>query len=232
MNDASAPRGNELDRAAPVQLDVGAVPVVLRSDGPPASTLAGTGVATSPSDVEAASLAARYAPGEAAGPLLRALGGGLLGAMAALAVDRIWPDPFLSLGSGADGQALGLPAGLLIPSVLSDQLLGQPARWGLGILAFALGLMLINFVYVYGQVRRFVPAADQWRGLCWGLLVGLLSAGTLLPRTGLWLAAGVEGRGAGLQLAAAGAVVLEYLLALAAYGLTAGLISPAEAVAS
>lgn len=180
-----------------------------------------------PAIAEDAALAARYAPGEAAGPLLRALAGGLLGALAALALDRIWPEPFLALGQDAGGQVAGLPFGMLLPSLLSDLLLGQPDRWGLGLLAFALALMLVNFVYVYGQFRRFVPGGDHWRGLVWGLLVGLLAAGSLLPRTGAWLAAGVEGRGAGLQLAAAVAVVLEFLLCLAAYGLTAGLISPA-----
>lgn len=180
-----------------------------------------------PAAAEDAALAARYAPGEAAGPLLRALAGGLLGALAALALDRIWPEPFLALGQDVGGQAAGLPFGMLLPSLLSDQLLGQPDRWGLGLLAFALSLTLVNFVYVYGQFRRFVPGGDHWRGLTWGLLVGLLAAGSLLPRTGAWLAAGVEGRGAGLQFAAAVAVALEFLLCLAAYGLTAGLISPA-----
>ncbi|HQZ70549.1 MAG TPA: hypothetical protein PK826_04340 [Anaerolineae bacterium] len=179
-------------------------------------------------EAEATALAARFAPGEAAGPLLRALAGGLLGALAALAVDRIWPEPFLALGQDADGRLLRLPYELLLPSLLADQLLGQPDRWGLGLLAFALSLMLVNFVYVYGQFRRFIPGGDLWRGLAWGLLMALLSAGTLLPRVGAWLEPAFLDRGAGLQLAAAGAVVLEFFLVLAAYGLTAGLISPAD----
>jgi hypothetical protein len=173
-----------------------------------------------------AALAGRYAPGEAAGPLLRALAGGLLGALAAMALDRIWPEPFLALGQDPGGQVSGLPFGMLLPSLLSDLLLGQPERWGLGLLAFTLALMLLNFVFVYGQFRRFVPGGDPWRGLTWGLLVGLLAAGSLLPRAGSWLTAGLEGRGAGLQLFGAFAVVLEFLLCAAAYGLTAGLISP------
>ncbi len=176
---------------------------------------------------EAATLEARYAPGEAAGPLLRALAGGLLGALVALAVDRIWPEPFLALGQDADGQLLRLPFALLLPALLADHLLGQPERWALGLLAFALGLMLVNFVYVYGQFRRFVPGGDHWRGLAWGSLVALLGAGTLLPRVGAWLEPAVQDRGAGLQLAAAALVALEFCLVLAAYGLTAALISPA-----
>lgn len=171
-------------------------------------------------------LDARYAPGEAAGPLLRAILGGLLGSLVLLAFDRIWPEPFLALGGAGTASQSSLPLALLLPALLADLLLGEPERTAMGVLILALGLTGINFVYVYGQFRRFVGGGDLRRGLVWGALAALLSGGTLLPRTIPWLEAGA-GQGTPARiLLAAGLVALEFALALVTYGLTAAVISP------
>ncbi len=170
-------------------------------------------------------LAERYAPGEAAGPLLRAILGGLVGSLVLLALDRIWPEPWLVLGAGASGDARALPLGLLVPALLADLLLGQPDRTAMGVLGLVLGLTTANFVYVYGQFRRFVPGGDLWRGVAWAGLLALLAGGTLLPRAIPWLEEAAAGGAARLLIAAA-LLSLEFGLAIVAHGLTAALISP------
>lgn len=190
---------------------------------------AGRGGAADPTAVERGGpgdLDARYAPGEAAGPLLRAILGGLLGSSVLLAFDRIWPEPFLSLGDVGAGPQGGLPQALLLPALLADLVLGQPQRTAMGILILALVLTGINFIYVYGQFRRFVPGGDLGRGLVWGGMAALLGGGTLLPRAIPWLGAGTGEGTTGRILLAAGLLTLEFVLAILTYGLTAAVISP------
>ena len=172
-------------------------------------------------------LGPRYQPGQDPEPLLRALAAGLLGAALLLAVDRILPSSQLALFDPLLGAAEPLPQGLVWPALCADLLVGDPRATGLGAAALVVALSLASFVWVYGQLRRFVPLADPWRGLVWALILGLLAAPTLLAHAIPWLAAGAAGGATPARAAAAALwLLVEPALALAAYGLAAGLLCP------
>jgi hypothetical protein len=148
-------------------------------------------------------LAPRYAPGEDVAPLVRALGGGLAGGLAALAADLVLPNP--------------APGGLVWPALWADAVVGDPDALGVG-LAATLGVaMLAALVFAYGQFRRFVPWRAGLRGLVWGLAMGLPVGTLLLPRAVAWLP--VEPVAAA---AAAGLTVVDLALGLTLYGVVVG----------
>lgn len=176
---------------------------------------------------ESRRLAARYAAGQDAGPLVRALLGGLAGAVAALLLDRLLPSGELAVFLPSAGAAEPLPSGMLLPALAADLLVGDPHRLALGATAFCILMVLAGFVFGYGQFRRFVPAADALRGLAWSCLLFIALAPTLLTRALPWLAAGpASGTGAEAAFLAASWLLLESLACLAAYGLVLGWSNP------
>lgn len=120
-------------------------------------------------------LAPRYAPGEDVVPLVRAVGGGGLGALAALLVDRIWP----SLAGRI----------WLWPALAASVAVGDPGASAIGVWLVLGAAVLASVVFAYGQFRRFVPGRPVAAGLAWGGLVWLVAAPVLLPRAAAWLGA-------------------------------------------
>jgi hypothetical protein len=178
-------------------------------------------------DSEARRLAARYSAGQDAGPLVRALLGGLAGAVAALILDRLLPSGELAVFMPSAGAAEALPSGMLLPSLAADLLVGDPHRLALGATAFCILMVLATFIFGYGQFRRFVPAVDSLRGLAWSILLWFALAPSLLARALPWLAAGpASGADAGAAFLAASWLILESLACLAAYGLVVGWSNP------
>ncbi len=169
----------------------------------------------------------RYRAGEDPEPLLRALAAGLLGGGLVLLVDRLLPSGQLAVFDPLVGSAAALPQGLLWPALLSQALLGRPLATAAGAAALLILLSLASFVYVYGQLRRFLPGAPILQGLTYSGLLWLLACPALIPRARDWLASGFAGgASAGGATAAALWLLLEPALALAAYGLTVGWICP------
>jgi hypothetical protein len=155
-------------------------------------------------------LGPRYAPGEDVGPLVRGLGGGLLGGAAGLLLDRLvvspggftwlWPALF---GSAVWGDPTATAAGAAVSLTLAG----------------ALGL-----VFVYGQVRRFVPGRPIGAGMAWGAVIALGALAGLLPRSAAWMASpGVTpARLMGMSAAAMAEVVVTALV----YGAIVGWLNP------
>jgi hypothetical protein len=156
-------------------------------------------------------LAPRYAPGEDAGPLLRALVGGLVGASAALALDWLLP-------------VTGLPR-LVWPALWSEAVGGTFGDTGLGVAAVLTLGVLAALVYAYGQFRRFVPAVPALAGVAWGVLLWLLAAPLLLPGAAGWLASAGAPE-PGLALTAGVGLVAETLVGMAVYGAIVGVTNP------
>jgi hypothetical protein len=161
--------------------------------------------------IDPSELQARYAPGEPVRPLLLALAGGLLGCLLALGLDRLLPSP--------------VPGGMVWPALAAEAVGGDPARTGLGTAVVLLGGILGAAVFVYGQVRRFLPAPAALRGLLWGVALGLLLTPSLAARLVPWLGLTTAGGGA-RTVAAAALVWAELWLGLLAYGLVVGLLNP------
>lgn len=184
-------------------------------------------VETLGSDLPPAGLSPRYEPGQDPEPLLRALAAGLLGTALLLVVDRILPSTQLALFDPLIGAARPLPQGLLWPALCADLLVGDPSATGIGVSALGVALSLASFVWVYGQLRRFVPLPDPWRGLIWAAILGLMVGPTLLAHAIPWLAAGSAGGASPIRAVAAALwLLVEPALGLAAYGLSAGLLCP------
>lgn len=156
-------------------------------------------------------LSARYAPGEDVRPLLRMVAGGLLGSLLALGLDRLVPTP--------------VPGGMIWPILAAGASAGAPDRTGLGSAIVVLGGVLAAALYVYGQVRRFLPGPSALRGALYGLALSLLALPVLAVRAAGWL--GLVASPSDSQLVLRAALVLaEMLLSLLVYGLMVGLLNP------
>ena len=162
-----------------------------------------------PDDTKAEGLMLRYSPGEDARPLLGALAGGIVGAVLALAVDRIIPSP-------APGQ-------LIWPALMTAALpLGGTVAGAALLVAAA---VLAALVFVYGEFRRFVPGPPWAAGVAWGVVAVAVVGSALLPRAAPWLS-GPEGADATHVVAAASLVVLEVTIGLLLYGICVGVLNP------
>jgi mono/diheme cytochrome c family protein len=110
----------------------------------------------------------RFAPAPDAAPLLRALGGGLAGALAFLVVDL----------------ALRLPGGAAARPELAAAVAaaaGGGADPGRGAPIVIVAGMVGGLCYVYGRFRRFVPGGTWAAGLAWGAFMFVLGAPLFLP---------------------------------------------------
>lgn len=175
-------------------------------------------------------LDARYAPGEDIRPLVRSIGGGLLGGALALGVDRLIATRALAIVDPGREFIVPLPQGMVWPAVWADAVLGDPLQIGAGAAIALIVATLAAFAYVYGQFRRFVPATPALRGLAWGAVLWLLAAPALLPRTAVWLGTGAApSTTTSAWVIAAAAVLLKTGLGLALYGLVVGWLNPPPA---
>jgi hypothetical protein len=118
-------------------------------------------------------LSPRYAAGEDPRPLVRALGGGLLGALALLLLDRLVVVPGLGQWSW--------------PTMLAGRVLGDASLVAAGVALLALLSCSVALLFAYGQMRRFLPGPAWWRGACVGLIVWLMAGPALLPLYVPWL---------------------------------------------
>jgi hypothetical protein len=162
-----------------------------------------------PGDTEAERLMLRYSPGEDARPLLGALAGGIVGAVLALAIDRIIPSP--------------VPGQLIWPALMTAALpLGGTVAGAVLLVAAA---ALAALVFVYGQFRRFVPGPPWAAGVVWGVVAAAVVGSTLVPRAAPWLSA-QDGVDAGTTVVAASLVVLEVTIGSLLYGICVGVLNP------
>jgi hypothetical protein len=112
-------------------------------------------------------LSPRYAAGEDPRPLVRALAGGLLGATAALCVDRLVFVPGLGTWSW--------------PALLAGRFLGDRSSTAAGCALLVVVTCAIALLLAYGQVRRFLAGPAWWRGACVGLIAWLMAGPVVLP---------------------------------------------------
>lgn len=174
-------------------------------------------------------LAERYRPGEDLRPLLGGLVGGLLGALALLLLDRVWPTAPLATFDPGPETWVSLPPGGLWPALWADAILGDAVPGPAGTALLLVAATLAAWVFVYGQVRRFLPGPTILRGACWGLALWLLVCPFLVPRAAPWLAgAGAAGAPAVPLLPAAIGIWAETLVGLLVYGIVVSLLNPAR----
>ena len=156
-------------------------------------------------------LSARYARGEDVRPLLRMVAGGLLGSLLALGLDWVVPTP--------------VPGGLIWPVLAAGPSAGAPDRLVIGGAIVVLVGVLAAALYVYGQVRRFLPGPSALKGTLYGLALWLLVMPALVARLVGWLGLAASPSDSRLVLRAA-LLLTEMLLGLLVYGLAVGLLNP------
>jgi hypothetical protein len=156
-------------------------------------------------------LTPRYAPGEDVEPLVRALGGGALGVLMALALDGL-------VVSAPDVR-------WALPALLAQAVGGDRTATALGTAVVVVLGLCGGLLFAYGQVRRFLPGRSWVAGAAWGAGAWLLAAGALLPSTVDWHAIGGVPEPARV-LAMASLVTVETLAAGLAYGTIVGVLNP------
>jgi hypothetical protein len=161
--------------------------------------------------IENQDLARRYSPGENVAPLLRALAGGLAGALLALALDWVVPS--------------AAAPGLAWPSLIASAVAETP-RPSMGLAIGLAAASLAALAFAYGQFRRFIPGPAWLAGIAWGMGLWLVAAPMLLPGATFWQEFAASGSTTVPLLPALG-LVFETTAGIALYGAAVGFLNPA-----
>ena len=157
-------------------------------------------------------LSRRYSPGEDAAPLLRALAGGLIGALLALAIDWLVP-------SGCAGSSAW--------TALVASAFGGRVAASTGVAVALVATLSAAVAFAYGQFRRFVPGPPWLAGIVWSGAVWLVVGPMLLPGAAAWEGFAPAANGLPPLLPALG-LVAETALGVIVYGAVVGYLNPAH----